>query len=205
MAYVKIARFFAVIFALAGIVLMLGTSIICFASIHSSAKILENPDGAVACSEGFRQSLQAGNLTEASGWIYGRPDLGAEGIPEDACAARLWEAYLGSISLDYSRMYLLDGDLGRDGELTVLDVSKVTEGMQRRAKAMLEEKAASAEGEQLSQQQREQILLQALEEALREDRAYLTRDVSVKLVFRDGAWWAVPDSVFVSTLTGFGG
>lgn len=204
MACVKIAKCFAWLFALCGIVLMLGTAVICFASMDSSVKILENPDGAIACSEQLQKSLQSGDLTQVGQLLYGQPNLGAEGTPENACTARLWEAWRGSITLKYSRLYLRDGELGRDGEITVLDVSKVTADMQRRAKTLLQTQLdALEEGDQLSVQERDQILLKALEETLQKDAAYQTREISVKLVFRDGKWWVVPDAAFLKALSGF--
>lgn len=191
------------IFAVAGTILLVGAILLCFASKDSSTKILENPEGAIACSDRLQACLEAGDLDGVGKLLYGTPDLGAAGTPEDPCAARLWQAYCESLSLTYHRLCLVDGELCREGELTVLNVAGVTEGMQRRARAALAGQSSGEEGETAPPDSRE-ILMNALEDALREDGETIRKDVSVKLIFRDGQWWAIPDGTFWKTLTTFG-
>ena len=50
----------------------------------------------------------------------------------------------------------------------------------------------------------DRVLLEAVQSALREDVSYITRDVTVKLICRDGQWWVVPDQELLNTVSGFG-
>lgn len=207
----KVAKIFAVVFAVAGIVLMLGTAVVCFASLNAPVKILENPDGAVTCSEELAQALNEGSFAAAGARMYGQPDLGVGDVPADGYSGLLWQSFCDSISLSYtSRLYLLDADLARDGTIRVLDVSYVTEQVQLKAKALLEQKQSQAEDPAalydetgyFRQELVEEALQTALRQVLQEDPAYVTKDVTVKLIFRDETWWAVPDQALLQAISG---
>jgi hypothetical protein len=47
-----------------------------------------------------------------------------------------------------------------------------------------------------------QILQEALDQSLRQDLQTVTRDITLKLVNRDGSWWIVPDQALMHALTG---
>lgn len=209
----KVAKFFAVIFAVVGIVLMLGTGIVCFASIDSAVKILENPDKAVTCSEDFMTAFNDGDFKSAGKLIYGQPDFGTEGALPDTGSAMIWDAYIRSMSFSYtSRLYLLDSELARDASVKILDVKALTGSIQTRAKALLEKEVAAATDMNALYDQTgdfrkdlmDRVLLEAVQSALREDVSYITRDVTVKLICRDGQWWVVPDQELLNTVSGFG-
>lgn len=207
----KVARFFAVIFAVAGIVLMLGSTVICFASMNSSVKILEYPDDAVACSDDLCAALTAGDYAAMETLLYGQPSLGADAVPGDVCTEKLWEAFRTGIHFEYtSKLYLLDADLARDAQISVLDVAAITAQLETRVKALLEEKARTAEdpstvldadGGYLPQVV-EEALPEALDQLLAGDPPRSTRNVTVKLIRRDDRWWAVPDQAFWKAISG---
>lgn len=207
----KIARFFAVIFAVLGVVLMLGTAVVCFASRNASVKLVETPDGAVECSEKLVQAINDGDYAAIGAALYGQPDLGAEGVPGEETSALIWEAFRDSLSCEFtSKLYLKDSSFARDAAVTVLDVASVTEKIQPRAKALLEAKVAAAtdmaelyDGENNF---REDLVAEAMktavEQALSQDAAYVTQTVTIKLVCEDGTWWAVPDQALLTAISG---
>lgn len=209
----KIARFFALIFAVLGVVLMLGTAVVSFASMDAPAKLIETPTGAVECSEALASAIDSGDLTAVGAVLYGSPDLGAEGSSTDALSAMLWEAYLDSISCQLtSKLYLKDSAFARDLTVTTLDVSTVTASVQGRAKTLLEAKVAAAtDMDELYDSENnfredliEEVLRQAVKQALEQETSRITRKATVKLIFRDGKWWAVPDQALLTALSGFG-
>ncbi|MBO7252160.1 MAG: hypothetical protein J6V25_06010 [Oscillospiraceae bacterium] len=208
----KVARFFSVIFAVLGVVLLLATVVISFASMNSTVKILENPEEALACSEQFQQLLNEGNYSDMAALVYGQPDLGMEGVPDDGYTAMLWDAFRQNISFAYTgKLYLLDSELARDGVITVLDLAAVTKSAQERADKLLQQTVANAADDDSSVYEAdgtlkksvvEQILQQALQQALEEDAAYVSWNVTVKLIRREGKWWAIPDRNFFEALSG---
>ena len=141
----KIARFFAVIFAVLGVVLMLGTAVICFVAKDAGAKILETPDAAIQCADSLIEALDAGDLAAAADLMYGQPDFGVENTPSDSVSAVLWEKYQADMScVSVSKLHLSGSDFVRDITLAVLDVSSITGSVQARAKVLLEQKVAAA-------------------------------------------------------------
>lgn len=207
----KIARFFAMIFAVLGIILMLGTVVISFACLDRPVGVLENPDQAQRCSEQLQQYVNSGDFTAAAGMMYGQPSLGMEGVPQDACTAMIWEAYRSNVSLEYSgSLYLLDSELARDGVLTVLDVPALMNSVQVRTKTLLDQRIAAAQEDSeiydadgnLRGDVTQQILQEATRQAIEQDVSCLSQSVTIRVIYRDGSWWILPDQTFLKTISG---
>ncbi len=207
----KIARFFAHVFAVLGFLLLLGSFVLCLLSQNAPVRILELPREAVQVSDAFAQALNDGDLTAAAQYVYGQPDLGTEGAPADPETAAVWNAFLDSISFEYTgKCRAEDSGLSRPAAVTVLDVAGVTEKLPERAQALVNQKIASAES--LTEVYDEsgsfweelvgQILQQALQQSLSQGAAAITREVTVKLINRDGKWWVVPDQALLQALSG---
>ena len=91
-----------------------------------------------------------------------------------------------------------------------VDVADVTEKLPERAQALVNQKIASAESltevyDESGSFREElvgQILQQALQQSLIQDAQNLTREVTIKLINRDGKWWVVPDQALLQALSG---
>lgn len=207
----KIARFFAVIFAVLGVLLLVVSAGLCFLSLDAPVRVLEIPQGAVKCSDAFGEALQAGDLTAAAQLIYGQPDLGAEGTSSSPETAMVWDAFLESISLEFiGKCYAVENGFARDASVTVLDTASVTQKLPERTRSLMDQKIASAGSLEevydaagnFREELVDQILREALQQALTQDAKTVTREVTVKLVNRDGVWWAVPDQALLQAISG---
>lgn len=207
----KIARFFAVIFAVIGMVLLIGSMGFFLLNRNAEVRVLELPREAVAVSEDFAKALEGGDLEAAAQLMYGQPDLGVQGIPENPETALLWEAFCGSIQLELSENWAVEkGSLVRSGSITHLDVSTIVGKFPERAKSLLDQKIASAqslaeiydEQNNFREELVEQILREALQQTLAQEGETVTREVTIKLVNRDGRWWVVPHQNLLQILTG---
>lgn len=199
----KVAKFFALLFALCGIVLMLGTTVLAFACLDRPVHILENPDNALRCSEELQQHLNSGDLAAAAGLMYGQPSFTAEMAPQDAYTAMVWEAFCDSISFTYTgNLYLLDAELARDGVVTVMDVAAVMDEVQAKAQALLIQQTA-ADGA-ADKTVTEQVIRQVLQQVLEGDPACISRNVTIRVIRRNDGWWILPDQEFLQAITGFG-
>lgn len=207
----KIAKFFSGIFAVLGCLLLAGSIILCLFSLNAPVRVLEIPQGAQACSDAFAQKVDAGDLTAAAQLMYGQPDLGAEGVSSDPESDLIWKAFLESISFEFTgKCYAVENGFARNASVSMLDVSSVTGKLADRVQALVNQKIASAETlsdvydedgnfrEELAQQ----ILTAALQQCLSQDAQMVAREVTVKLVNRDGAWWVVPDQALLQALSG---
>lgn len=207
----KIARFFAVIFAVAGIVVMLGSAVVCFASLDSSVKILEYPQEAAACSESLRDAVLAGDYAALQQLLYGEPQLGGSGAPQNPVSARIWEAFRTGLTFEYTgNLYLLDSQLSRDARIGVPDVSQLLERTEKVLQSLLNQKVLAAE-DPLSVRTPDgtyrntvvdQALPEALEQVLSEELPYITHTVTIQLTRRDDRWWVLPDQAFLTAISG---
>lgn len=207
----KVARSFSMIFAFFGFLLLVGSICLCLFSLKAPVRVLELPQEAVNASEAFAQALNDGDLTAAAQYIYGQPDLGAAGTPEDPETAAVWNAFLSSISFEYTgKLSAVDSGLSRTASVTALDIASVTEKLPERTQALVNQKIISAESltelyddtGSFREELVNEILRQALQQSLIQDAQNLTREVTIKLINRDGKWWVVPDQALLQALSG---
>lgn len=207
----KIARFFAVIFACIGVLLLIGSMGFFLLNRNAAVRVRELPQEAVAVSDSFAQALNAGDLEEAARYLYGQPDLGVENPPENVESALVWEAFRNSLVLELDGAWAVEQSaLVKTGSIAALDVSAVISKLQVRTQTLLDQRIAAAESlEEIYDEQNNfreelvsQILEEALQQALSQNAELITREVTLKLVNRDGQWWVVPDQNLLKVLTG---
>ena len=206
----KIAKFFAWIFAVAGIVLLLGSVGLCLFSLNAQPRVTEIPQGAVQCSEQLCSAVNGRDYAALEGCIYGQPKLGLEGAPEEELAGMVWE--LAETNLQFSWQgdcYVRDGSFRRDASVTYMDASSILENLPTRAHALLTQQVEAAESMEdlydasgeFRKELVDQVMKAALTQCCLEDARTVTASVSVELVHRDGQWWAVPDRQLLTALS----
>lgn len=207
----KVAKFFSVIFAAVGIVLMLASCVICFASLNTPVKVFEYPEDVAVCYDRLAEAVQAGDYATMEQLFYGSPQLGAQITPEDPYSAMVWEAFRGSMQLTYTeKAYLSDSDFVRDATLSVLDIASVTGKLESTVQTVLHNITVAAEDPTVLYDANgsyradvvENALQQALDQLLTQDAPYVTVHTAVKLIRRDGRWWVLPDQTFLKTISG---
>lgn len=207
----KIARIFSVFFGAVGAILMLGSIALCLISLDAPVKLLEVPSRAEDCCVEMMEALAAGDFAGASARMYGQPDLGVNAQPADAAGRLVWEAFTDSISYEFAgKCYALDSGIYVDATVTALEIPSVTENLSARAHTLLTARVEGAEDmselydedNDFREELVEQVLQEALEQCLQEDARMVTRDVTLKMIQRDGAWWVVPDQALLQTISG---
>lgn len=206
----KMSKFFAGVFGVLGVLLMTGTVMLCLMARNAQPRMLESPEAASAQAQRMMDALCAGDYDTAGSCMYGQPDLGA-GEPEDEVSRLLWDAFTDSLSYEFTGVCsVTDAGLTRKAAVTALDVTKVTQSVPQRARALLEQQAEAAaspaeiydEHNAYREELVNQALLDAAKQALDESAETVTRDVSLNLIYRDGAWWVVPDQALLQIISG---
>lgn len=206
----KMSKFFAGVFGVLGVLLMTGTVMLCLMSRNAQPRMLESPEAASAQAQRMMDALCAGDYDTAGSCMYGQPDLGA-GEPEDEVSRLLWDAFTDSLSYEFTGVCsVTDAGLTRKAAVTALDVTKVTQSVPQRARALLEQQAEAAaspaeiydEHNAYREELVNQALLDAAKQALDESAETVTRDVTLNLIYRDGAWWVVPDQALLQIISG---
>ena len=86
----------------------------------------------------------------------------------------------------------------------------MVQDMQQRCHDMLQQRVeAATEMEELYDEENnfrqdliDQVMDQAVEEALQQEHKTVSYDVVLDLVLRDGQWWAVPNQALLAALSG---
>lgn len=206
-----IRKFVSCIFAVLGTVLLVFSIGLCLLSLDAPVRMAAVPEGAQVCAETFREAVNRGDLAAASGLIYGQPDLGVEAQPATQQGALVWEAYTGSLAGEFAGDFYADqSGLARKLQLTALDVSALMENLAQYAQDSLTAKINAAEAlteiydenNNYRESLVEQVLQEALQRAMNQDMATVTREVTIKLIYRDGNWWIQPDQALLQALSG---
>ncbi len=207
----KIARFFAVIFACIGTALLIGSMGFFLWNRNAAVKVRELPREAVAVSESFVQALNDGDLETAAGLMYGQPDLGISDAPESPESAALWDAFCGSIAVEMTGEWTVEQSvLVRSATVARLDVSAILGKLPGQTQTLLNQKIAAAEDlseiydekNEFREELVDEILKEALKQLLSEETEPVSSEVTLKLVNRDDRWWVVPHQNLLQILSG---
>ena len=207
----KIARFFGVLFGILGVILLVGTAIVCFVSLDAPTEVAQIPQAGLDCAQEVMDAFAEGNWEKAASRMYGQPDLGVSASPESPEAQKLWQTFQKSFTYEFlGPCYATDTGFARDALVSALKVSSVTGKVSTYAREMLSERIAAAtemgelydENGDFRADLMEEIMTLALDKALAQDGEMEAVDVTLALVYRDGAWWAVPDQALLKLLAG---
>lgn len=207
----KIARFFAYVFACIGVLLLIGSMSFLLWNRKGQVMLAQLPQEAIACGDAFVRALNDGDLEAAAEKMYGQPDLGIRSAPENPESAQLWEAFLSSLEVELTGEWAVEQSaLVRSAAVSCLDVTTVLGKLPERVQSLLDQKIAAAESlsdiydehNEFRQELVDEILEKALQQALSQDGQSVTREVTLKLVNRDGRWWVVPHQNLLQILTG---
>ncbi|MDO5401609.1 MAG: hypothetical protein Q4F17_11670 [Eubacteriales bacterium] len=211
----KVARFFGIlagaIFGIAGVLVLIGSVALAVNSLDEPVRLSETPVAAEERSQELMEAVARGDYQGVSACLYGQPDLGVGREPEDEMGKLIWDAFVGSISYEFSgQCYATDSGISRDASITSLDIASAGTNLKSRVKAILDAQVAQAEDMteiyDESNNIREELVMaalsQAVADALKEDTTTVTRDVTMNLIFRDGQWWVVPDQALLQAISG---
>jgi hypothetical protein len=139
------------------------------------------------------------------------PDLGINKAPQDEVSALIWSAFVDSTSYSFSgECYTTDDGLAQNITFTCLDISSITSKLRDRSQALLKARVDAAEDtSEIYDENNEyrtdlvnEVLRQAVTDALEEDKQYLTSEITVYLKYQNDQWWVQADQVLLDALFG---
>lgn len=205
----KAARFFAVLFGILGIVLMLGTAVVCFGALDAPVRA-EVPQAAKECAAELVETLCEGNLMAVPEKLYGNPDLGLEQELSGETAA-VWEIFCDGISCELtSDFYVHGSSFSVDAMIRVPEIASITDSVTEHAKAVLNARIAVAEkmdelydeNNDFRQDVIDEVMAEAVELAFAEAPEMLTYETTFGFVCDAEQWYVVPDAAFLRALSG---
>ena len=188
------------------------------AALFLTVRYLDEPPVLVRLPEAALEQVDAmmtavcdGEYAEASGYMYGNPDLGMDRAPADPVGVLIWDAFAESLSWELSgACFATDSGLSQKVVLHSLDMTSITENLGERAQTLLAQRVEEAED--LSQVYDENneylesfvmgVLYEAAEAAVAEDARYEEQEITLNLVYRNDAWWVMPEQPLLSAISG---
>ena len=177
----------------------------------TEARILSETEDPMVAAEAFFGALCAGDYAEAASHLQYGPELGLDTLPEEAVPRLLTEAFRQSWSWSPGLLWQKGPEARLPVSFTALDLTKLTENLNRDVLASLALRLDSAQRlEELYNEDntwREEAVLQATEEVLRRrlrhGEEYLTTtQLTLLLRYENQQWVIVPDEMLYAVLAG---
>lgn len=207
----RISKFFAGLFGLLGAAIAVGTVALCLHSLDRDPMLLKAPAAAQGRVEDMFQAVCDDDYAAASALMYGTPELGADREEEDGVSSMIWDAFVDSIGYELSGdCYATDSGVAQNVRLSYLDISSITDGLQERSRALLQQRVSEAEDvEEIYDEQNEYrqdfvqaVVVDAAKAALAEDARYVETELAVELIYSKGQWWILADDALMQAISG---
>lgn len=205
----KAARVFAVIFGIVGLVLMLGTAVVCFGALDAPVRA-EVPEAVQACAEEVVQLLNEGDLNNVRLKLYGSPNLGTDGTLTGE-AASVWEIFREGITCELTSAVSVSGSsYAVDAVITVPEIASMTDSITEHAKRLLDDRVAVAEkmaelydeNGEFRQDVIDAVMAEAVALAFAEEPEMLTFETTFGFAYQADQWYVVPDGNLMRALQG---
>ena len=205
----KVARVFGVLFGILGLVMMLGTAVLCFGSLDAPVRA-EVPREVQECAAEVAELLNGGELDALADSFYGDPRLGTDRILTGETAA-VWEIFCEGISCELtSDVYVSGSSYAVDAVVTVPKIESITDSVTEHGKRLLDERITAAEkmaelydeGGDFRQDLIDEVMAQAVALSLEEEPEMLTFETTIGFVYKAERWQAVPDQTLMRALQG---
>lgn len=199
------------VFAAVGIVLALSALFLSLSKRQAPPVMLSAPQEAADTAEKLMDALSDGDFAKAETLLYGMPSLGADREAGDEVGQLIWAAFIDALDYRFTGdLYATDTGLARNVSITTLDITSVTETLRERSEALLEQRVEQAEDvSQIYDENNDyredfvmDVLYDAAAESLEEDARYLTQEVTLNVVFRQGQWWVLPSQALLQVISG---
>lgn len=200
---------FAVLFGILGLVLMLGTAVVCFGALNEPARA-EIPQAAKDCAAEMVALLEEGDLAAVSEKLYGSPELGVKQNLSGETAA-VWEIFCKGITCELvSDVYVSGSSFAVDAVITVPEIASITDSVTEHAKTILDERIAVAEkmdelydeNNDFRQDVIDEVMTKAARLAFAEEPEMLTYETTFGFTCQQNQWYVVPDAGFMRALSG---
>ena len=207
----KLKKAFAILLAAVGIAIGAATVYFSMQYRDTDPILVAPPEEAKNQVVALMDAVCGGDYEGISRVIYGNPDLGVDRKPADPVGVLFWEAFENSKSYKLlGDCYTTEQGLAQNVSVTYMDVTSVTERLQERSQAMLEQWVAEAEDiSEVYNENNEyredfvmEVLYAAAEQALQEDAKQVTVELTVNLSFQDGQWWIIGDEALLRAISG---
>ena len=207
----KFSKFISFIFGVLGFCAIALGIALAMGNRDSKPMLLTSPDSAEAIITQTMDAICQGDYDTAGSNLYGAPDLGMNREASEPVGVLIWNAFVQSLSYEFvGDCYTTDAGLARDVVIRGLDIGSVTASLGERSTALLNQRVEQAgdpsevydENNDFREDLVLYVLYEAAEQALAEDAAEKTWEITVNLVYENGQWWIMPETMLLEAISG---
>lgn len=204
-------NFLSGLFAVLGFCAIAAGILLAIGNRDARPVLLTDPDAARGRIVQTLDALCQGDYAAAGANMYGTPDLGLDRDASDPVGGLIWDAFAQSFAYELEGdCYTTDTGLAQNVVIRGLNIESVTANLGERSQALLEERVKEAEDpSELYDENNEfraelvmEVLYEAARQALEEDAAEKTWELTVNLVYENGRWWVQPESALLEAVSG---
>lgn len=193
------------------LVLAILTAAVSFSAMDRKPVLTVQPQQPRYLAGLLMDSICEGNFENAAKVLQGRPQLGTDREPADEVGKLFWDAYLESLSYEFvGDCYATEDGLSLDAKISYMDFTAVMENLRENTGKLLTKRVRQAqdpseiydENNNYRQELVNQVLLEAAQEALRDQGKMVTEDLTVRMVHDGEQWWVMPDPALIHLLSG---
>lgn len=179
--------------------------------LQAEPVILQEPEMARQCAEGFVNAVNAGDLTAAAEFFPEPATLGAVAADADPVVALVWDAHCAQLGAKaVSGLYTTSKGLSMDLELTSMVVDSTMEEIGALSVKQMQACIANAsdmaevydDNGQFHPELVDDMLQQTARELLAQELPVETASITIHLTQIDGSWKIVPDTALINILSG---
>ena len=206
----NIQRFFAAFCGLCALCLGLwGVRTAATAPDRTPVLLRESPE-AVASAQAMLDALCQGDLEAVSRHLSGTPALTQPGNGSEA-SRRVWQAYVDSIAYQFTgSLYGTSQGPAVDVQVDALDLTALTDRIQALVPKLLRQHIAQAKdisevydsGNGYRQELVDQVLLEAIDAALKEGPATRRTELTLTLHYEAKRWYVLPENALILLISG---
>lgn len=207
----KASKIFAALFAVLALVVGTAGVYVSFRYMDAEPQLVGEPTAARQRVESVIDAICQADYPLVSSQLYGCPELGLDRDAADDVGKLIWKAFRESQSYELmGQCYATDSGVAQNVRLTCLDMRVITESLRERSRVLLEQRVEQAED--LSEvydenyEYREDVVMDVLYDAavqaLEDDPATMTLELTINLVHEKDQWWVVLDSALLEAISG---
>lgn len=206
----NMTKVFSVLFAILGVLLIVATVALSILALDAPVQLLGTAEQAEQVTKSCMEAIAKGDYDAAGSLMLGTPSLQPQQKPEGALSGLLWDAYMDSISYEFTGECIAsDSGLTRSVTITALDIPGVMQVLKERSEALLKQRAAETDTDIVldeNDQYREEfamgVLCDGAADILEEGGHTVSWDITLNLVHQDGQWWILPEQALIDILSG---
>lgn len=211
----KFSKYLGYFFIFIGLCAAVATAWVSAKNINAEPVLLKSPEAAKLRVTGMMDAFCAGDYAAAEKVLLGDTRLGVDRDAADPVGQLIWDTFRSSMTYELlGQQYATNKGLAQNIRITTIDMKALTDYIEANTKILLEkrvnERLDAKEGlDEIYDENDEyrdefvaQILMETAQQAIKQETATITTELTLSLSWVDGKWWIEPNEQLLGAVSG---